>query len=469
MKQNISKILVAIVIMSLVLTACGPAATPTPQVIEVTRETTKVVPGESVNVVVTATNAPEPTAAPKPKGTINVWMWKSAREAIVNSGVFADFQKEYPDIQVEWLEIAASDLYQKLPLALTAGTGAPDVALVESSNLASMVALGGLTDLTDRVAPYVEVMNQYKWPDASADGKYYAMPWDSGPVVLYYRRDVFKKAGLSDDPAEVTKMVATWDSYLEVCKTIKAKTGDDCFANNKANSYARLYEMMLWQQGLGYYKGDTITIDSPENLATLEKMGEFWTAGLTSDQLEWTEGWYGELASLDKPIATIVIAAWMGIFLKTWIASGTAGLWGVAEMPAMQAGQVRAANEGGSNLVIPDQSQNKDAAWAFAQFVCGREKSQLKMFAYSDFLPSLETTYEDAMFIEPDSFFANQAPRQLYVDVVKKIPQATVYGPNYPLFHSLLGTALGKYASGTPAKDALKEAADTARAQTGLK
>src|SRR5581483_7880757 len=235
-----------------------------------------VVQTQVVEKVVTATPLPEATSAPKPTGKITVWGWKAAMDVIRNSGVLADFQKEYPGIQVDIVEYAPADVYQKLPLALSAGSGGPDVSLVENSHLAQIVALGGLADLTARVKPYLDKMNKFKWYDAEKDGKYYAMPWDSGPVVLYYRRDVFKNAGLPDSPEEVSKLVATWDDYLQVCKTIKDKTGAECFSNNKAKNFGRLYEMMLWQQGLGYYdaKGQ-ITVDSPQNVATLEKMGEF--------------------------------------------------------------------------------------------------------------------------------------------------------------------------------------------------
>ena len=109
--------------------------------------------------------------------------------------------------------------------------------------------------------------------------------------------------------------MATWSDYLELCQTIKEATGSDCFAQNKANNYARSFEMMLWQQGLGYYNEQgEITVDSPQNVATLEMLGQFWDAGLLSDQLEWTDGWYAELASEDSPVATLVIAGWMGTF-----------------------------------------------------------------------------------------------------------------------------------------------------------
>ena len=475
------RLILAIPLSMIMLAACGGSAPPASQQAQTTAA--PAVGQPSAAPASAATSAPAATAAaaqattaepaanagPKPTGEITLWGWKAAMETITKTAVLEDFQKAYPDVKVNIVLYQPADVYQKLPLAISAGTGAPDVSLVENSHLAQFVELGGLTDLTERVRPYLDKMNRYKWDDAMKDGKYYAMPWDSGPVVLYYRRDVFKKAGLPDDPAKVSELVATWDDYLNVCKTIKEKAGVDCFAQNKANNTARLYEMMLWQQGLGYYndKGE-ITVDSPENIATLEKLGEFWKAGLVSDQQEWTDGWYAELASKDKPIATIVEASWMGVFLKTWIASGTAGDWGVAQMPAMKAGQVRAANDGGSAFVIPEQSQNKDAAWAFIEFLLGRDESQLKMFAFSDFIPSLETTYGAPIFKEADPFFGGQVAREIYADVVKKVPEANVYGPHYSQMNGFVATAIQKYATGQmSAADALKEAAESIRQQTG--
>ena len=474
--KKISKLMGITLLIAVLLAACAPAATatsaakpPATNPPEATSAATEA-PTEAPAATQAATEAP--TSATKPSGKVTIWMWKAAHDTLTNSGVLDKFAKEYPDVQVEVVEYAPADVYQKLPLALQAGTGAPDISLVENSHLAQIVSLGGLTDMTQWVTPYLDKMNAYKWEDAKLDDKYYAMPWDSGPVVMYYRRDVFEAAGLPSDPDSVSKAVATWVDYFNVCKTIKEKTGSACFSNNKANNYGRLYEMMLWQQGLGYYNDQgQVTADSPENVATLEMLKKFWDADLTSDQLEWTDGWYAELAAdtTAKPIATLIEAAWMGAFLKGWIAPGTEGKWGVALMPAMKDGEVRGANDGGSAFVIPEQSQNKEAAWALTEFLFGRVDNQVAMFKSSDFFPSLEAAYADPVFSEPDPFFADQAVRPMYVDVVKEVPIAHVYGPYYPEMNGFVATAIQKVATGemSPA-DALKEAADAIRAQTGM-
>jgi len=398
-----------------------------------------------------------------PSGKIIVWGWAAAlRDTIEASGVLADFNAEYPDIEVEFVEYAPSDMYVSFPLVLTAGESEPDVALIESSHLAEIVALGGLMDVTDRVAPYVDDINAYRWPDATLDGKIYAVPWDSGPVVMYYRRDVFEKAGLPSEPEEVDELVATWEGYLDVCRTIKAETGLYCFAHNKANNFGRLYEMFLWEQGQGYYDLETgdITVASEANIATLEYLGQFWEEDLVSDNLEWTDPWYAEFASLDEPVATLIEASWMDVFLKSWIAPGTEGLWGVTRMPAGPLGGSRAANDGGSTFVINDNSKNKEAAWAFVEFVLLRPESQNKMFELSGFIPALETAYGTPLYAESDPFFAGQATRAIYAEVLPDIPSAGIYGPYYGEMNGQVSFAIQQYAAGMSAADALAEAAE---------
>ncbi len=410
-------------------------------------------------------------AQSKPKGDITVWMWKQDWDNVVNSKIIDDFNKEYPDIKVNRVDISSTDVYQKLPLAISAGTGAPDVSLIEDSALGRFVALGGLMDLTEQTKPYKDQVVAYKWDQATKDGKVYGMPWDFGPVVTYYRRDIFKAAGLSDDPKEVSKLVSTWDNYLTTCKTILDKTKHLCFPLSKANNDARWYEVMLWQQGLGYVGTDSkVTVDSPENIATLEKLGEFFKAGVIADQQSWTDNWYAQFNKKDEGVASTVMAAWMGGFMRSWLAPDTKGLWGATLMPSMKDGQPRAANDGGSDFVIPDQSQNKDAAWAFVEFMLGRPTSQAKLFEATDIFPALIPTYKDPIFTEADPYFAGQVVRQLYTEVAANIPKATIYGEHYQEINGFVSTAIQKFATGSmSAADALKDAANQVRQQTGLK
>lgn len=465
----------ALAALALVAGACG-GPTPAPEVQRVVETVVveKVVEKEvAKEVLVTATPAPQPTAAPKPAGKITVWGWSSAMSVVQQ--VLPDFQAEFPDIEVEIVETAPQDVYQNLPIALQAGEGAPDVALIENSHLSQFVNLGGLLDITDRVQPYLALMNDYKWADArDAEGRLYALPWDSGPVVTYYRRDIFEAAGLASDPDSVNEALSTWEKFHQLCHTIVEAAGNKCFPLNKANANNdyRLAEMVLWQRGLGYVhpQDGSLIVDSPEVIETYEFLAHFWEDGLVSDEQAWTEGWYNGFSALDQSaVATFTEASWMGIFLKTWIAPGTNGRWGVARMPAWGEGGTRASNDGGSAFVITEQSKNPEAAWAFIEFLLGQEQSQLKMFAFSDFLPSLETTYDDPLVLQPDPFFAGQPARVVYAEVVQEIPVAGIYGPHYGEINTTVSAEIQAAAAGQKSiAQALRDAAQRIRDLTGL-
>src|SRR5207247_2185483 len=95
--------------------------------------------------------------------------------------------------------------------------GFPDASCVEDSHLFQFVKLGVLADLTSRVKPYVPKIIDYKWQPAEQAGHYYAMPWDAGPVALFYRRSVFKQAHVNpqslqtwNDARTATLPMAVW-------------------------------------------------------------------------------------------------------------------------------------------------------------------------------------------------------------------------------------------------------------------
>ena len=422
---------------------------------------------EAAEEAVTEEEAPAEEEAPLPSGKIVVWAWEAAKGTL-EAGM-AGFAEAYPGIEVEWVVYNPQDVYVNLPLALTAGVGAPDVCLVENGHLLQMVELGGLVDITEQFQPYIESVNAYKLKEAVKDGSYYAVPQDSGPVAMYYRRDVFEKAGLASDPASVEELVSTFDKYYEVAKTIKEETGLYMQSNNKANNFGRLYEMLLWQRGLGYVDNEgKVAINSPEAIETLEFLGKMTFEELFSDELEWTEGWYAELASLDEPVASIIEASWMDVFLRGWIAPGTSGKWGVIRMPAWEEGGVRASNDGGSSLVITTQSQNPDAAWAFIEYTLLRDESQINMFIAGGFTPSLETCYDSDVFRMKSDFYGGQVVGTLFNEIVTEIPEAGIYAAEYAEMNSLTAVEIAKYFTGQQtAEEALNNAAAAIREATG--
>jgi ABC-type glycerol-3-phosphate transport system substrate-binding protein len=459
-------VLAVLALLLLALGACAPAAGPTAAPAD-----SAAAPADTAAEDAAADSA---AATGKPSGKLTIWV-QQANQDVFEQTVLDAFQAEYPDIELEWVNYPPAEVASQMILAIQGGSGGPDLGVTETAAMARLVDLGGLLDLSDLVASYQEQFNAPALQESSKDGKIYGVPWDIGPVVTFYRRDIFKAAGLSDDPADVSEMLATWDSYLETCKVILDKTGLKCFALNKANNYGDMLFNMLWQQDLDLYSDDgKVLVDGPEYVATLEKIGEFWANDVVADELEWTDNWYAILkAPIDdpnvKPVATVPIAAWMGNFLKTWIAPDQAGNWGVALMPAFSEGGTRAANQGGSTAFIPANSANPEAAWAFIEFMLLRPENHIKIFEYSDYFPAFSAVYGDELFQQSDEYFGGQVTRSLFAEVAEQIPVGNQYGPFAGAIRGGLATALQKFAMGElSAEAALQEAANNIRTETGL-
>ena len=392
-------------------------------------------------------------------GTLEIWGWQAPLEAL--QLVDAEFNELYPNVTLEYVARDAAETYQQIQLAVTAGSGVPDVAVIEDSNLAQFAQLGVLADITDWVEPYVSDINAYKWNQATVDGRYYAMPWDSGPVAVFYRRDVFEQAGI--DPAAIQ----TWDDYFQAAQTIMEQTGVSMLQHSKARNNARMFEKLLWQRGLGYIdeEGNVILDQDPRILETLEYLGSFWDEGLTTDAEEWTDAWYRNFS--EGRVATHPGAVWMGTFFKGFIAPEAAGEWGVFRLPAWGDSEVRASNDGGSNLVTFTQSDQQELAWAYIEFHLTRQEQQLEIYRETDLFPSLQTTYDAPLFTEEDPYFGGQSVRQLFADVVQEIPTAGIYSPDYQEMNGILQQEIQRYALGQQsAEQTLQRAASAIRDRT---
>lgn len=403
------------------------------------------------------------------KKTITVWCWDYVKKCIELN--LPDFYGKNPGTAVEIKLVGTQngDIYNKVLLALSAGEGAPDVVALENSHLAQMVATGGLLDITKNAKPYFNQFNHYKWDDAISKGKFYAMPIDSGPVAIWYRRDVFEKAGLPSNPEEVTKLLDTWEDFYKTGQTIKEKTGSYMFQMAGSTNDGRLLEILLQQQSLGYFdKNGKVILDKPQAAKILDFLGKCNKAGLCQDALAWTDPWYA--GQRDGKVATIIEAVWMGGFLKSWIAPETTGKWGVVRLPRWERGKgVRASNDGGSCFAITNQTKNKDLAWKFTEFMTARVESQMNMFKSLDSFPSLESTYTDPFFTEKDPFFGNQAYREVFKEVAMEIPYWS-YTKDYAEANQITQAEIQSFLLGKQtAVQALKKAAQTIREKTRRK
>ena len=86
-----------------------------------------------------------------------------------------NFNKPHDDVQVCWTNAGAGgDEYDKFQTAVTAGTGAPDVVMIEADRIASFQVQNALVDLRDSATK--DVKDNYSegaWKDISVGNGVY--------------------------------------------------------------------------------------------------------------------------------------------------------------------------------------------------------------------------------------------------------------------------------------------------------
>lgn len=395
--------------------------------------------------------------------TVTVWSWNVAASALKST--LEGFNKKYPDIKVDVQDLGNNQVYDKaLASCAAGGQGLPDIVTVE--NFEAEVFWNRFPDCFTDVAKLgytaekQALFPEFKRTELEVDGVAYAVPWDSGPVTMFYRRDYYEKAGV--DPSTIK----TWDDFIAAGKKVMAANPGTVMTQADFNGDSEWFRMIANEQGCGYFStdGQSITINQPACVATLEKIKQMKDAGIITAAI-WDEKIQSNTAG---KVATQMYGGWY----EGTIRSGSpdlAGKWGVYAMPSITADGPHAANLGGSSLAISSASENKEAAWKFVDYALLTNEGQVTMLKSFGLVPSLLTADKDAFAKEPQPYWGGQA---IWADILATLPKivpsrGTAFQSDAEGIYRVTQT---KYlAGGFPdAKTALDDAAKQIESATGV-
>ncbi|RQU06996.1 extracellular solute-binding protein [Burkholderia cenocepacia] len=146
--------------------------------------------------------------------TINIAFKGASQRAVWQSTIEA-FHKAHPDIDVKPTFVDEEAYKVQLPAWLT--TVAPDVVNWHAGERMAYYAKRGLfEDLSgDWTKNGWDATYASTRSASSYNGKQYAAPTVYYSWGLFYRKDLFRKVGIADEPK-------TWDQFLDACKKLKA-------------------------------------------------------------------------------------------------------------------------------------------------------------------------------------------------------------------------------------------------------
>ncbi|TMX34530.1 extracellular solute-binding protein [Vibrio parahaemolyticus] len=359
-----------------------------------------------------------------------------------------DFEKE-TGIKVDYLMNNHGDHHTKLTTNLATGSGAGDVIVVDVEKIGPFVASGGLVNLSEKYGAdkYAERFAPYAWTQGKgADGSVYGIPVDLGPGVMYYRTDIFEDAGI-----DLNEAIKDWDSYIAAGEKLKAKN-IQLIASASDVAQAIIFTTVPEGEGLYFDKDGNPVVTSERFVHAFEVAKEIRDKGLDGKILAWSNEWYEGFRN--GTFATQLSGAWLLGHLNNWIAPGTAGKWGVSNLPDGIYG-----SWGGSFLSIPTQSTKQDEAWKLIEYMTTRRDVQLKHFETIAAFPANVTTYDDPMFEQEMPFLGGQKARLLFAEVAKNIkPVAPAKGDHVARSIVLENALMEVLDEGKDIKTALEEA-----------
>jgi multiple sugar transport system substrate-binding protein len=360
----------------------------------------------------------------------------SGEEQTMLNEVIPRFEAENPGVKVEATGFPYQEFRQKLLTAFAGGV-VPDLVrmdIIWVPEFAEMGALevldgyDGFAELSHSVFPGILATNFWR-------GKHYGLPLDTNTQVFLYNSDV------------VAEPPATFEEFGAFVAQA-SRPDDDVYAYSMPGPWAWYFLPWIWSNG-GAVTDPDITIasgflNSPESIEAVEMLVELYNQGY-----------------LAPTIAQSGLGSWEGLgsgrYLSTqdgpWAFPSITGQYPDvnlehAPMPAGKAGSVSIV--GGEDIVMFADSDNKEAAWKFAQFLLS-PLAQMTM-APTGQIPVIKEALEDP-YIREHPYYG------VYLDQLQTAKPRTPH-PAWPRIEGVIQTAFQRAVSGdASAQAALDQAA----------
>lgn len=298
---------------------------------------------------------------------VTVWAWYPAMEQVVDL-----FNETHDDVQVCWTNAGqGGDAYQAFSTALEAGSGAPDVMMIEAEFLGQYTIREALVDL----APYgaADLADDYTegaWSDVTEGDAVYAIPVDGGPMGLLYRQDIFDRYGVA--------VPTTWEEFAAAAQQLKDGGYEGYIANFPPNWWA-FVQAMAAQKGWAPFTYDSastdigIDIDTPEAQEVLAYWEDLVDRGLVATDEAFTADYNASL--VDGTYASYVAAAWGPGYLEGLSDADEDAVWRAVPLPQWEGEEPRATNIGGSTFAVSEQADDPEVAARVAMEIFGTEEA----------------------------------------------------------------------------------------------
>jgi len=265
MKRTLWTLIGVLVVLSLILSACGaePTATPVP---------TKAPPPPTATPVPPTKPPTPPTATPVPKKTITIWHGWSGDYFKAIEAAFMDYMKANPNITIELSK--PENLNDALKAAVPQKKG-PDILAWANDQIGVNALAGNIVDLGKYGVDKAFLTATYEpaavtgmiWKD-----KIWGLPESQEGIALVYNKELMTDEFLPKDPKN-------FDDLLAKAKAFAEKNPGKFLICNQGLGNADAYHVgaIYFGFGLPNYVDDAgkVYLNTPEGLKAASWINEF--------------------------------------------------------------------------------------------------------------------------------------------------------------------------------------------------
>ncbi|MER6478512.1 ABC transporter substrate-binding protein [Streptomyces filamentosus] len=365
---------------------------------------------------------------------LTYWAWAPGMDKVA-----ALWNAEHPDIQITVQKQASGDdLVTKIITAAKAHKG-PDLVQAEYQALPTLVSNDALADISDEVQGAEKHFAPGVWQQTTFGGDaVYALPQDSGPLMFFYRKDLFEQYGLT--------VPTTWDQFAETARALKKKAPKKALTTFSAND-AGLFAGLSQQAGAKWwtFEGDTWKVGVDD--AATKKVTDFWgglvAEGAVDNQPMYTPAWNNALNTGEQ--LAWVSAVWAPGVLTT-AAPDTKGKWAMAPLPQWSAGENATGSWGGSSTAVTTDSKYKAAAAQFATWLNTDPEALAALVKESGIYPAATAAQTSGALAKAPDYFAGQPDFYTEAAEIAKTTAPAAWGPNVNVAYTAFKDEFGKAA-----------------------
>jgi ABC-type glycerol-3-phosphate transport system substrate-binding protein len=314
------------------------------------------------------------TGSTKPSdvsGTLTVWDIGSSSVAKLEEAtkkLNAEFEKAYPNVKLEYVQQPLEGYVPLYQAAFTAHEG-PDVMMMVSGAAGVLSYTKGLEVLNDRISPELDeqIIN---WssviPGFENEGDKYGVPVGIQGLIFYYNKKLFARAGLPTDFEP-----QTWEEVVEAGEKLKA-AGIQPFTGGNKGGYENGWWFTLGAQSELTHQ-EAVELAEGERPLTDEAVAKAFgpeimieEAGLYPDERFTTPYSPDGVAAFGEGKGAMSIGftsgyAYWGEYDKK-LGEKNVGMFSPPHSSYL-------GRDASYVWSIPTFARNKDAAWAFIEFM----------------------------------------------------------------------------------------------------